>query len=105
MMDNSDDSMTLGEEAHLEQMMYSILDDDLYFSDNARLGYWQTKDGQRLKITEMGLGHLQNALRMLEPKSGVVVMVKGHLRDTMSYITQFKEEIYRREHPLEGLVR
>lgn len=76
--------MGMGAELYIEQELERFLSSDLKESLQLKVmakavaGYWQTKDGRVLKISDMTTEHLKNTVRLFEG-SPVVEILKLEL--------------------------
>jgi len=74
-----------------QEMMEEMAAQYYYAEYLAENGFWETKDGRTLRISEMDTRHIQNCLRMLG-RTGDDKTILGEM-----YVRNMKEELGRRK--------
>jgi hypothetical protein len=68
---------------------YEYEDEYRRIEDEARIGVWTTRAGEKIPVSEMTTSHISNTIRFLERKDINDLM--------MPWIIRFKKELERRE--------
>lgn len=68
---------------------YEYEDEYRRIEDEARIGVWTTRDGEKIPVSEMTTRHINNTISFLERKDTNDIM--------MPWIIRFKKELERRE--------
>ena len=67
---------------------YSYEDEYRCIEDEARIGVWTTREGEKIPVSEMTTRHINNAISYLERNDTTDLM--------MPWIIRFKKELERR---------
>lgn len=76
-----------------DDMIEHIMDMDEYYvcmqiDEEAKAGFWETKDGTQIHVTDMTTSHIKNAINFIK---------KRNYHDRyLPWINRFKEELERR---------
>ena len=79
--------MSLGEEAAFEREIEQVLLYS-YAESESKRGFWTTKDGRRIHVSEMTDRHISNCITMLK---------RGHSPFASLFIGMFEKEQERRK--------